>query len=256
MPEELGPAPGEIGRHGRLSPDYAQVSLSLDAASLSLDEDRSPPVSAAGRLAADYLEAVAELVNNPAAFFHVVVDERFDGGAPGWPNDPLAGARLVPVGYRLTPPIDNQVLVIGAPVESSLRDVLIGATFRKLGEASGGVFGLFLRDRGPGPRDGRNQAGHYYVAEVDDRGEVGIWRRQQEGWVELVPWTPSAALRPAPTSNDVSFEIVGGRLTFIVNGTPAASAHDTELDYGGVGLIVAGVGNDVLVERFVVHALV
>jgi hypothetical protein len=155
----------------------------------------------------------------------------------------------------LTPPIDNQVLVVGAPVESSLRDVLIGATFRKVGEASGGVFGLFLRDRGPGPRDGRNQAGYYYVAQVDDQGEVGIWRHEQADWVELVPWTPSAALRPAPTSNEVTFEIVGGRLTFIVNGTPAASAYDAELDYGGVGLIVAGIGNDVLVERFVVHAL-
>src|SRR6266852_407976 len=123
MPEELEEPRREIGRHGRLSPDYLQVSLSLDAASLSLYEAQPPPASDMGRLGADYLRAVAELVNNPAAFFHVVVDERFDGGAPGWPNDPLAGARLVPVGYRLTPPIDNQVLVIGAPVESSLRDV-------------------------------------------------------------------------------------------------------------------------------------
>jgi len=255
MPDELGEAPREIGQHGRVSPDYAQVSLSLDAASLSLDEDHSPPVGAAGRLGADYQQAVAELVNNPAAFFHVIADERFDSGAPGWPDDSVAGARLVPVGYRLTPPLDNQVLVIGAPGESSLRDVLVAATFRKLGGASGGVFGLFLRDHGPGPRDGRNQAGRYYVAQVDDQGEVGIWRHEQEGWVELAPWTPSAALRPAPASNDVSFEIVGGRLTFIVNGTPAASAHDTALDRGGVGLIVAGIGNDVLVERFVVHAL-
>jgi hypothetical protein len=255
MSEELGPAPREQGRHGRLSPDYLKVSSSPDAAGLSLDEDHSPPVSAAGRLGADYQRAVAELVNNPAAFFQVVVDERFDGGAPGWANDPRTGVRLVPAGYRLTPPIDNQVLVIGAPVESSLRDVLIGATFRKLGNASGGVFGLFLRDNGPGPRDGRNQGGHYYVAQVDDRGEVGIWRREREGWVELAPWTPSASLRPAPASNDVSFEVVGGRLTFIVNGTPAASAHDTVLDHGGVGLIAAGIGNDVLVERYVVHAL-
>jgi hypothetical protein len=255
MPEELGEARPEIGRHGRLSADYAQASRSLDASSLSLDEGHAPPVTAAGRLGTDYLRAVAELVNNPTAVFRVVVDERFDSAAPGWPNDPRAGARLVPVGYRLTPPTDNQVLVIGAPVESALRDVLIGATFRQLGEASGGVFGLFLRDRGPGPRDGRNQAGRYYVAEIDDRGEVGIWRHEQEGWVELAPWTPSAALRPAETLNEMSFEVVGGRLTFIVNGTPVASAHDTELDYGGVGLIVAGIGNDVLVERFVVHDL-
>ena len=255
MPDELGQARGEIGRHGRVSADYAHASLSLDPESLSLDEHHSPPVGAAGRLGADYLQAVAELVNNPTAFFEVIVDEHFDGGASGWPNDPQAGARLVPVGYRLTPQLDNQVLVIGAPVESALRDVLVAATFRKLGEASGGVFGLVLRDCGPGPRDGRNQAGRYYVAQVDDRGEVGIWRREQEGWLELFPWTASAVLRPAPATNDVSFEIVGGRLTFLVNGTPAASAHDTVLDHGGVGLIVAGVGNDVLVERFVVHAL-
>jgi len=252
MPEELGQA---IGRHGRVSADYAQASLSLDPLSLSLDEDHSPSVSAAGRLGADYLQAVAEFANNLTAFFDVVVDEHFDAGAPGWPNDPQAGARLVPVGYRLTPPLDNQVLVIGAPVAQSLRDVLVAASFRRVGEASGGVFGLVLRDHGPGPRDGRNQAGRYYVAQVDYRGEVGIWRREQEGWVELFPWTASAVLRPAPATNDVSFEIVGGRLTLLVNGTPAASAHDTVLDHGGVGLIVAGIGNDVLVERFVVHAL-
>src|SRR5437016_6041240 len=176
MPEELGEPRQEIGQHGRLSPDYLEGSLSIDAANLSLDDEQSQPVSAAGRLGADYLSAVNEFVNNPAAYFKVVVDERFDGAAPGWPNDPRAGVRLVPVGYRLTPPIDNQVLLIGAPVASSLRDVVVGATFRKLGEASGGVFGLFLRDLGPGPRDGRNQAGLYYVAQVDDRGEVGIWR--------------------------------------------------------------------------------
>src|SRR5260221_8514382 len=95
MPEELGEARPEIGRHGRLSADYAQASLSLDASSLSLDEDHAPPVTAAGRLGTDYLRAVAELVNNPTAMFRVVVDERFDSAAPGWPNDPRAGARLV-----------------------------------------------------------------------------------------------------------------------------------------------------------------
>jgi hypothetical protein len=136
-----------------------------------------------------------------------------------------------------------------------LRDVLVGATFCKLGGPAGGVYGLLLRDLGPGPRDGRNQAGRYYLAQVDDRGAVSIWRRHQEGWVELAPWTPTAALRPAPASNDLTFEIVGGRLTFVVNGIAVVSAHDVELDHGGVGLFVAGNGNDVLVERFVVHAL-
>jgi hypothetical protein len=186
----------------------------------------------------------------------MVLDERFDGDRLDWPNDPRGEARRVEGGYRLTPRVENHIVAIGAPLGSTLRDVLVAATFRKLGGPSGGAYGLLLRDRGPGPRDGRNQAGRYYAAQVDDRGDVGIWRREQDRWFELVPWTRSATVRPGEATNDVSFEIVGARLTLVVNGQPAASAHDAVLDHGGVGLCVVGNGNDVLVERFVVRALV
>jgi hypothetical protein len=248
MPANVGEEPHPIGRHGRLSAEYARASLNLE-------QDPSPPVNAAGRLGAEYQQAVAELVNNSTAFFQVVLDECFEGDGPGWPNDPLGEARRVVGGYRVTPRLDNQFVAIGAPVGSSLRDALVGARFRKLAGPSGGVYGLLLRDRGPGPRDGRNQVGRYYVAGVDDRGSVSISRREQDTWSELVPWTPSPTVRPGEAANDVSFEVVGGRLTLIVNGQPAASTNDAVLEHGGVGLFVAGDGNDVLVERFVVHAL-
>ena len=219
-------------------------------------EDSSPEIGTSGRLGADYRKAVAELLANPSAFFRDILDEHVGSDWLGWPNEPLVAARPTGSGYRLTPLLDNQFVAVGAPVGQSMRDVLVGATFRKLGGPVGGQYGLLLRDRGPGPRDGRNQAGRYYVARVDDQGEVGIWRREQEQWIVLVPWTRSEAVRPGESTNDLNFESVGGRLTLVVNGRPAASAHDAVLDRGGVGLFVAGKGNnDVLVERFVVHAL-
>jgi hypothetical protein len=238
----------EAGRHGRVSPDYAQASSSLEG-------DQPQSVGAAGRLQAEYQQAVAKLVANPAALFRIVMDERFEADEPGWPTDLQAEIRRVEGGYRLLPLIGEHWLAIGAPVGAALRDVLVGARFRKLGGPPGGTFGVLLRDRGPGPRDGRNQAGRYYAAQVDDQGRVGIWRRDPDKWFELVPWTPCAAVRSGVATNEVSFEVVGGRLTLIVNGQTAASTHDAVLDQGGVGLCVGGAGNAMMVERFVVHAL-
>jgi hypothetical protein len=228
--------PAHDPRQVRLSADYAEAS------------QRVEPTVSAGRLAIDYQLAVAELVNNPSAFCHLVLDERFDGNGPSWPNDPRCEARRVERGYRLTPRLDGDVVAIGAPVGFALRDVVVAATFRKLGGPSGGVYGLFLRN-------GRNLASRYYAAQLNDRGEVGIWRRDLERWFELVPWTRSPSVRAGEATNDVSFESVGGRLTLVVNGQAAASAHDAVLDQGGIGLLVGGSGNDVLVEQVVAYAL-
>jgi hypothetical protein len=248
MQAEQKAALGEAGRHGRLSPDYAQEILSLGSA-------HSGTVAAAGRLSPEYVQAVAELLMNPAAFSRVILDERFDRELAGWPDDRLGEARRVEGGYRMTPRLNEKFFALGAPVGTPLRDVVVGATFRKLGGPPGGVYGLLLRDRGPEPRDGRNQTGRYYVAQASDRGDVGIWRRELDRWVDLVPWTRSAAVGPGEARNDLSFEVVGARLIFVVNGMPVATANDAVLDQGGVGVFVGGDGNDVLLQRFVVRAL-
>ena len=212
-------------------------------------------MNAAGRLGDDYQHAVAALVQDPTAYFRVALDEHFDALKLAWPHDPLITARRVDGGYRITPRGDTDFAAIGAPLGEAFRDVVVGATFRKLGGPENGVYGVLLRDGGPTPRDGRNQTGRFYLGQVDGRGAVSIWRREQELWFELVPWRESSAVRSGDASNDVSFETVGGRLTLSVNGETAAITDDAVLDQGRVGLFVAGGGNDVLVERFVVHAL-
>lgn len=208
-----------------------------------------------GRLGDEYQHAVEALLRDPTAHFRVALDDRFDAPKLAWPSDPLIIARRIATGYRITPRLDSDFVAIGAPLGEAFRDVLVGATFRKLGGPENGVYGLLLRDRGPMPRDGRNQTGRFYLGQIDGRGAVSIWRREQDLWFELAAWTQVDAVHTGEASNDVTFESVGGRLTLTVNGQTAATTDDAVLDQGGVGLFVAGGGNDVLIERFVVHVL-
>jgi hypothetical protein len=242
-----------IGRHGRLSADYLKAALeSTRPAPLPVVSPVDSPVA---RLSADYRDAVADLVSNPSAHVLLVLDERFSGDAPGWPNDPFGGARCAAQGYRLTARLEDHVLTVAAPVSAELRDVLVGATFRLLGGPEDGAFGLITRDRSIQSSGSSTQSDRYYVAQANARREVSIWRREQDHWVKLVPWTPCAALASGLAPNDLSFESVGARLTLLVNGQPAATANDAALDAGSVGLFVNGHGNDVLVDRFVVQVL-
>ena len=88
----------------------------------------------------------------------------------------------------------------------------------------GGGVGVILRDEAADGRDGRQQGGRFYVLEVSDRGEVGIWRRDGNTWVDLVPWQRSDAVLAADRGNLVEATAVGSRLTLLVNGREAASA--------------------------------
>jgi LPXTG-site transpeptidase (sortase) family protein len=103
--------------------------------------------------------------------------------------------------------------------------------------------------------DGRYQGGAYYVLEVGDRGEVGIWRRDGDRWIEVLPWTPSdAVLAGVGPTNELKVTVSGERLTFMVNGVQVASPVDVTLPDGGVGVFVGGDGNEVVVETFIVQA--
>ena len=112
-----------------------------------------------------------------------------------------------------------------------------------------------MRDQGPGPRDGINQGGRYYVLAVGDRGEVGIWRREVDRWIVLVPWTLSETVFPGTATNQLTVQAIGSQLTLIVNGRQAASLEDTTLQVGGVGIFVGGDYNEVAVERFIVQVV-
>ena len=186
----------------------------------------------------------------PAAF-----EEGFADNRAGWPNDPQSTAWLAEGGYRLFARQPGQFVAIPAPLTESFRDVVITGTFRKVGGPPGGGYGILVRDQRPRSGSTTSQGGRFYVLEAGDRGEVGIWRRDEDRWVDLVPWTPSEAVQPGSASNEVSVQAIGPRLTLRVNGTEVATVEDAALDVGAVGVFVGGDLNDVVLQRFVVQAL-
>jgi hypothetical protein len=198
----------------------------------------------------------AALAGGPvAAAWRTVFDAGFDPRfAAAWPDDPASTAWLEGGGYRFSARQPDRFIAIGAPLGGSFRDVAVMALFRKVGGPPGGGYGLIVRDQGPGPRDGINTGGRYYVLEAGDRGEVGIWRREQDHWVDLVPWTPSEAVRRGAATNQLTALASGPRLTLLVNGVEAASAEDPALGDGGVGVFVGGDSNEVALEWFVVRS--
>jgi hypothetical protein len=182
-----------------------------------------------------------------------VLDERFQNNQLGWTHQPDATAWLGDGVYRLfgRPPIG--AVSVGAPLGQSYRDVVVHGRFRKIGGPPGGGYGIIVRDDGPGPRDGVNQLGRFYVLEVGDLGEYGIWRRDQDQWVDIIPWTSHPAIRKGQEPNELTVQAYGPRLTLIVNGTEIASVEDTNLQEGGVGFYQGGDLNESVVERFVVQ---
>jgi hypothetical protein len=136
-----------------------------------------------------------------------------------------------------------------------LRDVLVTATFRKTGGPGGGGYGIIVRDQGPGPRDGLNQGGSYLVLEVGDRGEVGVWRRADDRWVDVLQWTQAAAVRPGLGDNTLAVRAVGDRLTMTVNGTEVASTIDSSPARGRVGVFLGGDQNEAVLTRLSIESL-
>ena len=196
---------------------------------------------------------VAAAASQPDPGLRTVLDERFVDQPRGWPADVRSTTWLAGGAYHLFAREPGQFVAVGAPIAGPLRDPVVTATFRKVGGPPGGGYGLIVRDQGPGVRDGLNQRGRFYVLEVGDRGEVGIWRREDDRWVDLLPWTRSEAVRPGDAPNELRVHAMGPRLTFLVNGIEVASVEDLALDSGGVGVFVGGDFNDVVLEGFVVE---
>jgi hypothetical protein len=184
----------------------------------------------------------------------ILLDERFTDNRRGWPDDPNSTAWLAEGGYRLFAREPSKFVAVGAPGAQRIRDVSLTAAFRKVGGPPGGGYGLVVRDQGNGVRDGLNQQGRYYVLEVGDRGEFGIWRRDGDRWIDLVPWTPSPAVRQASAPNEIAIRVTGERFVFLVNGVEVANRVDAALGEGTVGIFVGGDGNQVVLERLLVEA--
>jgi len=111
-----------------------------------------------------------------------------------------------------------------------------------------------VRDQGPGPRDGSDQGGRYYVFEVGDRWEVGVWRREGDHWVDLLPWSRSVAVilavRPGNEPNELKVRAIRDQFSFDVNGIQVYYRTDAALENGGVVVFAGGDFNSVLLTNF------
>jgi hypothetical protein len=180
----------------------------------------------------------------------ILFDERFASNDRNWPSTPQGTGYLTNGSYRIGPNQAGQFVAIGAPIVDALKDVVVNATFHKLSGPSGGGYGIIVRDQASPPQNGTSQDGRYYVLEVGDNGEVGMWRRDGDHWADLLPWQPNAAVKPGIASNELSVRAVGNRLSLTVNGTLVATKADDTFAAGGVGVFVGGDGNQVAVDRF------
>jgi hypothetical protein len=185
-----------------------------------------------------------------------VLDARFASGAlAGWPNAATGVAWFTPDGYHLHSRTPGRFVAIQAPNSAGTANVSVTMRYRKVSGPPGGGVGVILRDQDPAGRDGLDQGGRFYVLEVSDRGEVGIWRREVDTWIDLVVWTRSDAVQPATAGNVIEARANRDRLTLLVNGREAATATDAVLTSGGVGVFLGGDDNEAALEQLTVQSL-
>jgi hypothetical protein len=174
----------------------------------------------------------------------------------GWPNQRQGVAWFDPDGYHLAARNAGQFVAVAVLSGDGLSDVSVTANFHKVGGPSGGGYGIIVGDQGPGPRDGINQSGTFFVFEVGDKGEVGVWRRDQDHWVDVLGWTPNPAARAGTGENTLVVQVANGQASFSVNGTdiPIQASGQTIIS-GRIGVFLGGDGNEAVLSRLQVDRL-
>jgi hypothetical protein len=255
------PTPGAAANRSSASTGAsasASTSASASAASgaAAAPQPTLPPEpdqAAAPQAGTSAAQPIAAAAQPGAAASGSILDERFTSNARNWPSSPQANATLTNGSYRLAPLVAKQFVAISAPIVDVLQDVIVTADFHKLGGPDGGGYGIIVHDQGTGPLDGNNQNGRFYVLEAGDNGDVGIWRRDTDHWVDLLPWQHADAVKTGNATNELTVRATGNRLSLSVNGTEVAARTDGALTGGNVGLFVGGDGNQVSVDRFSVQ---
>jgi hypothetical protein len=190
------------------------------------------------------------LAGQPATRAQPAIDLRFASQSQGWPIKPPF-ATWSDGAYRLVARSTAQFVAVEAPVQPAQDNVVINATFRKTGGPPGGGYGIIVRHQTGEPLEGSFQGGQYYVLEATDHGQVGVWRRDDDRWVDLLSWTHADAVQTGGAANELGVRTIGQTLVFVVNGVEVTRQTDAALpSSGGVGIFVGGDGNEVAVDRF------
>jgi hypothetical protein len=180
----------------------------------------------------------------------VLLAERFASPLPNWPDNTNSSAWFGAGGFHVFARQPGRFAAIGVPLSQAVNSAVLSAEFHKVSGPPGGGYGLIVRDQGsPAERSSGTQGGQYMVLEVGDRGDVGIWQRNETRWIDVMPWTHSEAVHTDLAPNALTVTTGGGALRFEVNGQIMA-----ELTYGGVpaeggvGIFVGGDLNEVVLN--------
>jgi hypothetical protein len=184
----------------------------------------------------------------------ILLDEHFDTNEAGWRLRTDGTVWFGGDTYHLNALFPNRFVAVRAPLLTATRNIVVTGVFHKVGGPDGGGYGLILRDRSATPLDGESQVGEFYVFEVSDVGEFGVWRRDESTWIELVPWAVSTAVHTGRATNQLTVRASGDRFQFEVNGMVVVQVTDRASSDGYVGLFVGGDGNQVAADRFVVRS--
>jgi hypothetical protein len=243
------PAPGDAGTNAA-----AAVPANAQPATGAIGPNGAAAAPASARSASSTsLNAQVANAQPTLSVPTTLVDEHFQSNDANWPSNPRGVAWITNGIYRVATRQAGQFIAIGAPIPSVPSDVVVTAGFRKLAGPAGGGYGIIVRDQAAAQHDGTSQDGRYYVLEAGDRGEVGIWRRESDHWVDLLTWQHADAVKPGNAANELTVRAVGKTLTLSVNGTQVATKTDATLSGGGVGVFVGGDGNQVALDHFTVQ---
>jgi hypothetical protein len=254
--EALALAPPKAGHSTRALIAAAAAGAMLALCACAVASARFSPASAAAVQTLDVSAAVQATMTArprqepvPLATTRVSLAESFEEPASGWPNDPTGTGWYADRGYDLEARDPGKFVAIDAPSTDAFHDGSLSARFHKRGGPPGGGYGLIVADQGPEVHNGSFQGGRFVVVEVGDDGTFGIWQRERDHWIDLVPWTVSSAVHPGAAANDLVVQAQGKRLSFAVNGAEVGHV-DTNLAAGRVGIFVGGDGNQVELEHF------
>ena len=180
----------------------------------------------------------------------VLLAERFANPLPNWPNNPDTGAWFGAEGYHLIARQPGRFAAVGVPLPQAIASSVLRAEFHKVSGPPGGGYGLIVRDQGsPDERSSGTQGGQFMVLGVGDRGDVGIWQRDETRWIDVMPWTHSDVVHTGLETNALVVTTRDNALRFEVNGQVVADlTYGGVPTRGGVGLFVGGDLNEVVVN--------
>lgn len=195
--------------------------------------------------------SIPRVVPTPTSIPRVLFAEAMLSPLASWPDDPGGNAWFdADNAYHLYAREPGRFVATGVPLSQSVTNGMLTAQFRKVGGPAGGGYGLIVRHQGAASElDGRNQAGRYLVLEIGDRGDVGIWERNQTRWIDVFPWSHSEAVRPGEGPNALFVTLRDGKVRFEVNGALVTDVtYDAMPSSGGVGIFAGGDLNEVALE--------